>query len=86
MKTGIGILLTTGGVLGTGSNVFGSEMPPKWVPPFSWGAGDRLSIYRRDAFLRTAEIVLGRRDVPFDSQTGAWLGAVWEAGTEETGS
>jgi UDP-N-acetylglucosamine diphosphorylase/glucosamine-1-phosphate N-acetyltransferase len=83
VKTGIGVLLTTGAVLGAGSNVFGSEMPPRWVPPFSWGSGGRLATHRRETFLRTAEIVLGRRNVPFDRRTSQWLGAVWEAGTEE---
>jgi UDP-N-acetylglucosamine diphosphorylase/glucosamine-1-phosphate N-acetyltransferase len=83
VKTGIGILLTTGAVLGAGSNVFGSEMPPKWVPPFSWGSGQQLTTYRREAFLNTAEIVLGRRDVPFDGRTGEWLGQVWDASAQE---
>ena len=78
VKTGIGVLLNTGTVLGAGSNVFGPDMPPKWVPPFSWGSGSNLGLYRRDAFLETASIVMERRGVPVDERTRAWLGAVWD--------
>lgn len=80
VKTGIGLLLNTGTVVGAGSNLFGTAMPPKWVPPFSWGEGATLGEYRKEAFLATAETVIGRRDVAFDAATRAWLAAVWEAG------
>src|SRR5688500_17293461 len=36
VKTGIGALLNTGTVIGAGSNLYGTDMPPKYVPPFSW--------------------------------------------------
>jgi UDP-N-acetylglucosamine diphosphorylase/glucosamine-1-phosphate N-acetyltransferase len=78
VKTGIGVLLNTGTVLGVGSNVFGSAMPPKWVPPFSWGSGAELSLYRRDAFLHTATVVMERRDIEVNARTRAWLAAVWD--------
>jgi len=78
VKTGIGVLLNTGTVLGAGSNIFGAELPPKWVPPFSWGQGADLSEYRRDAFLTTAATVLPRRSVDADEDTVAWLAAVWD--------
>src|SRR6185437_500168 len=61
VKTGIGLRLTTGTVLGAGSNVYGSTMPPKVVPAFSWGEGDALGNYRLDKFLETAERAMGRR-------------------------
>lgn len=79
VKTGIGVLLNTGTVIGAGSNVFGAAMPPKWVPPFSWGRGDDLGEYRKDAFLDTARTVMERRGVSFDSSTSRWLAAVCEA-------
>src|SRR5205823_3851298 len=37
-KTAIGTLLATGTVVGTGANVFEAVRPPKYVPPFAWGA------------------------------------------------
>ena len=45
-KTGIGTRLTTGSVIGAGANVFGSEMPPKYVPPFSWADGKSITEFR----------------------------------------
>ncbi|HEV2181228.1 MAG TPA: putative sugar nucleotidyl transferase [Gemmatimonadaceae bacterium] len=63
VKTGIGVRLTTGSVVGAGSNVYGSRMPPKLVPPFSWGEGDALGSYRLDKFLETAERAMARRNV-----------------------
>ncbi len=79
-KTGIGVLLDTGTVVGTGSNVFGGGMPPKWVPPFSWGHGRDLVEYRRDAFLATAATVMGRRGVETGDRVRTWLSAVWDEG------
>jgi UDP-N-acetylglucosamine diphosphorylase/glucosamine-1-phosphate N-acetyltransferase len=60
-RTGIGTMLSTGTVVGTGANVFGGEMPPRYVPPFSWGVGHNLEEYRFDKFLEVAERVMSRR-------------------------
>ncbi len=62
VKTGIGLRLTTGCVLGAGANVFGT-MPPKVVAPFSWGDGPFYSVYRADKFLETAARMMARRHV-----------------------
>jgi UDP-N-acetylglucosamine diphosphorylase / glucose-1-phosphate thymidylyltransferase / UDP-N-acetylgalactosamine diphosphorylase / glucosamine-1-phosphate N-acetyltransferase / galactosamine-1-phosphate N-acetyltransferase len=63
VKTGIGVLLNTGTVIGAGSNLFGTEQPPTYVPPFSWGSGASLTAYDVERFLATAEIVMKRRGV-----------------------
>lgn len=63
VKTGIGLRLTTGSVIGAGSNVYGAAMALKSVPPFSWGEGSALSEYALDRFLRMAERAMGRRKV-----------------------
>jgi hypothetical protein len=63
VKTGIGTLLSTGTVIGAGSNLFGGRMPPTSVPAFSWGEGDRLGEHRIDKFFATAEIAMLRRGV-----------------------
>ncbi len=62
-RTGIGTMLATGTVIGAGANVFGGAMPPRYVPPFSWGKGEKLEEYQFDKFLEVAERVLGRRNV-----------------------
>ena len=62
-KTGIGLTLTTGTVLGPGANVYGSVMPPKMVPPFAWGESGAFADYRLDKFLEVAERMMQRRHV-----------------------
>ena len=77
VKTAIGTMLNTGTVVEAGSNVFGG-MPPKYVPPFSWGEPD--TAYDAERFLATAETVMGRRDVALSDAQRALLRAAWDAG------
>jgi UDP-N-acetylglucosamine diphosphorylase/glucosamine-1-phosphate N-acetyltransferase len=76
-KTGIGLPLTTGTVLGTGANVF-DTMPPKAVPPFAWGSGAPYSLYRSDKFLESAARMMKRRHVEMSERTREHLRAVHE--------
>ena len=62
-KTGIGTMLTTGTVLSCGANVYGSAMPPKYVPPFSWGDGEPYDTFDAEKFLSVAARVMQRRHV-----------------------
>jgi hypothetical protein len=62
-KTGIGTRLTTGSVVGAGANVYGNRMPPKSVPPFSWGDCPPYATYALDKFLAVAERAMGRRQI-----------------------
>ncbi|GAC1517031.1 MAG: hypothetical protein NVS1B4_15710 [Gemmatimonadaceae bacterium] len=62
-KTGIGVRLTTGTVIGAGANVFGNTIFPKYVPPFSWGEAPRFAEYDLQKFLEVAERVMARRSV-----------------------
>ena len=78
VKTGIGTLLNTGTVVGAGSNLFGGAMPPRHVPPFSWGSGHELGVYRKDGFLSTARTVMSRRDVELDPGMEELLTRAWE--------
>jgi hypothetical protein len=79
-KTAIGTLLATGSVIGAGANVFTAVRPPKYVPPFAWG-GDDAERMTRDGFLRVAERVLPRRDVPMDDATRNSLARVYDWAT-----
>jgi UDP-N-acetylglucosamine diphosphorylase/glucosamine-1-phosphate N-acetyltransferase len=82
-KTGIGLRLTTGSVLGAGANVFGSEMPPKTVAPFAWGEAGAFKDYRADKFIEVAERMMGRRHVTLSDagrrQLLASYAAKWSA-------
>lgn len=62
VKTGIGLMLTTGCVLGAGANLFG-VMPPKAVSPFAWGGAPPYSIYEVEKFLDVCTRVMARRNV-----------------------
>lgn len=79
VKTAIGTLLDTGAHVGAGASLFGSEMPPKYVPPFSWGGGPDAPTCRLEAFVATARTVFGRRGIPFDEVTQRWLSSAWTA-------
>src|SRR5437762_4934259 len=63
VKTGIGTILRTGTVIGAGANLFGSNVPPKVVPPFAWGDGEPYDTYDVAKFLAVAERVMLRRHV-----------------------
>ena len=76
-KTGIGTRLTTGCVLGSGANVFGSAMPPKAVAPFSWGEAGSYRPYRVDKFLEVAERMMSRRHVALDDGMRGQLQAAY---------
>jgi hypothetical protein len=78
VKTGIGLRLTTGTVLGAGANVYGS-MPPKVVAPFSWGEGPPYATYRADKFMETAERMMGRRQRQLSDRARRHLGSVYDA-------
>jgi hypothetical protein len=82
VKTGIGLRLTTGTVIGAGSSIHGAAMPPKNVPPFSWGEGGSLGEYELDKFVRTAERAMGRRGVPLGNSARRQLAAAHKLGRE----
>ncbi|MEX2584411.1 MAG: putative sugar nucleotidyl transferase [Gemmatimonadota bacterium] len=86
VKTGIGLLLNTGTVIGAGSNLYGAAMPPKYVPPFSWGTGDELVEYRLDKFLEVAERAMERRDVSLSTSLREQLGRAWKRGRASPGT
>ncbi len=82
VKTAIGTLLNTGTVIGAGANVFGG-MPPRYLPPFSWGAAE--TAYGRDRFLEAAATVMGRRDVELNDRQEALLRRAWDLARGESG-
>ena len=76
-KTAILTRLTTGAVVGTGANVYGTGMTPRYVPPFAWGL-DGSDVWELGAFLDTAERAMKRRDVPLSESARRQLTAAWE--------
>ena len=80
VKTGIGLRLTTGTVIGAGSSIHGAAMPPKSVPPFSWGEGNSLDCYDLGRFLKTAERAMARRGVTLGERARRQLAAAHSIG------
>jgi UDP-N-acetylglucosamine diphosphorylase/glucosamine-1-phosphate N-acetyltransferase len=82
-KTGIGTLLPTGAVIGTGSNLFGGgRFAPKHVPAFTWWGGETAEEHRLERFLETARLAMSRRERPLREAEEAALRALFAA-TEE---
>ncbi len=72
VKTGIGLQLTTGSVLGAGANLF-DAMPPRVVAPFSWGSAAPYDVFALEKFLSVATRAMARRDVPLSDAARAML-------------
>ena len=78
VKTGIGTLLTTGGVVGAGSNVFGGgPAAPRSLPPFSWSAAATLEPFLFEKFVEVAQAAMGRRGHTMTSGVESALRRLW---------
>jgi len=60
-KTGINTTLNTGSVIGIMVNIFGSRLPPKYIPPFCWVSETGLQEYRLKKAIDVANRVMKRR-------------------------
>ncbi|MFH0883808.1 MAG: putative sugar nucleotidyl transferase [bacterium] len=63
VKTAINTQLNTGTVIGIGSNIYGSDFPPKEIGAFRWGGAAGFEYYDFERFIETARRVMERRDV-----------------------
>ena len=81
-KTAIGTRLTTGAVVGTGANVYGTGITSRYVPPFAWGL-DGTEIWDLNAFLETAERAMKRREVALTEKARKQLVRAWQRAVEE---
>lgn len=75
VKTAIGTMINTGTIIGPGASIFGTGMPPKHVPPFSWGDGE----YELEKFLETVERSMHRREIELVDPQREMLARVWHA-------
>ncbi|WP_461533628.1 GlmU family protein [Sinomicrobium sp.] len=78
-KCGINTMFNTGTVVGVNVNIYGSWLPPNFVPDFSWGGDDGFTEYRLPKALVTAQRASLRRDVDFTEEDARILGYVYEA-------
>jgi UDP-N-acetylglucosamine diphosphorylase/glucosamine-1-phosphate N-acetyltransferase len=82
-KIGIGQMLTTGGNIGVGCNVFGGGVTPKYIPSFSWGGQDGWHEHRLDDCLKTVRATLGRRNAVLRPESEDILRHVFDATADE---
>jgi UDP-N-acetylglucosamine diphosphorylase / glucose-1-phosphate thymidylyltransferase / UDP-N-acetylgalactosamine diphosphorylase / glucosamine-1-phosphate N-acetyltransferase / galactosamine-1-phosphate N-acetyltransferase len=84
VKTGIGTLLPTGAVIGSGANLFGGgRFAPKHVPAFTWWDGERSVEHELERFLATARIALSRRGRELSDDTTRRLRALHAATAQD---
>lgn len=81
-KTGIGLCLTTGSVVGMGANVF-EHMPPKAVPPFAWGSHAPYVQFSAPKFLEAAARMMARRHVTLSEAQRDGLARVYQYATQD---
>ena len=62
-KCGINTMFNTGTVVGVSSNIFGSGYPRNFIPSFSWGGPQGLTVYPLSKAAETAQIVMKRRNL-----------------------
>lgn len=67
-KTGIGVILNTGTVVGVGVNIFGADFPRNFIPSFSWGGASGFVEHKLSQFFTTAEAVMKRRGRTMDEK------------------
>ena len=79
VKMGIGMMLSTGTVIGAAANIYGGVMPPKAVPPFAWGDRPPYGTYRVDKFLEVTKRVMERRHVELTPKLAKQLQAAFAA-------
>ncbi len=78
VKTGIGTLLTTGSVVGVGSNLLaGGTLAPRWVSPFSWVTSEATLPVRWEAFVTVARRSMARRSETLTIEEQDRLRALW---------
>jgi UDP-N-acetylglucosamine diphosphorylase/glucosamine-1-phosphate N-acetyltransferase len=84
VKTGIGTLLPTGAVVGTGSNLFGGGVfAPKHLASFSWWDGARTAEHEFGRFLATAKVAFSRRGRALGPDDEAALRALFDSTAAE---
>ncbi len=81
-KCGINTMFNTGTIAGVSCNIWGGGFPEKFIPSFSWGGPEGMSVYKFERAMETAGRVMARRGRELGEAEKAMLQAVFE----QTGS
>lgn len=82
-KTGINTTFNTGTVVGVSCNIFGSGIPPKYVPSFCWGGADAITTYDLERSLEVVKRVKARRNLTMSPAEEKLLRKVFDLTREE---
>lgn len=86
VKTGIGTLLPTGAVVGTGANLFGGgRFAPKDTPSLAWWDGEVMSTHEIEKCIATARIAMARRGRTMQPADETALRALFDSTAGERG-
>lgn len=81
-KIGIGCILNTGTVIGVGCNIHGSGFPRNYIPSFLNGGSSGYVRQNLKQFLRTAEVVVRRRNLSLDENEKEILTFLYDQAAE----
>ncbi len=62
-KCGINTMFNTGTVVGVNTNIFGSGFTRNFIPSFAWGGAHGFTEYALNKAMKTAEIMMQRRNL-----------------------
>jgi len=83
-KSGINAMFNTGTVVGVNCNLYGADLPPKFVPSFTWGnASAGFTTYRLEKAIQVARRVMARRKVALTPAMEALFRSVFEQSQAE---
>ncbi|NJB83713.1 putative sugar nucleotidyl transferase [Wenyingzhuangia aestuarii] len=72
-KTSINTMFNTGTVVGVSAHIFGSDLPEKFIPSFSWSGNKIIDVYRFKKAIRTATKMMELSSVEISAQDIAIL-------------
>ena len=78
-KTAINSALNTGTTVGVACNLFGSGFPPTYVPSFTWGGAPKSDVHAFDKAMKTARIVMERKNTALTPAAEKVLKTIFEA-------
>jgi UDP-N-acetylglucosamine diphosphorylase/glucosamine-1-phosphate N-acetyltransferase len=86
VKTGINATIDTGTIIGPSTNIYGTNLPPRYIPAFSWGEAPALQSYEMERALAVAVKVMARRNVQATQTYKALFRAVHAMTEKDRGS
>lgn len=67
-KTSINTMFNTGTVVGVSSNIFGANVPEKFIPSFNWGNGNCKEVYNFNKAIDTAKKMMSLSSVQISNE------------------